>query len=70
MDVSHFKNSRTECVRPILEESLTFIGTLLQEKPSREALDAALAEHKARIKVCKFGQGPNRHLLGHQIDGG
>ena len=41
-----------------------FVGTLLQGNPSREALDAALAEHKARIKACKLGQGPNRHLLG------
>lgn len=63
MDVSHFKNGSTECVRPVSEESLAFVGTLLQEKPSREALDAALAEHKARIKACKLGQGPNRHLL-------
>ena len=31
------------------------------------ALDAALAEHKARIKACKLGQGPNRHLLGLKL---
>lgn len=67
VDVSHFRNGRTECVRPVSEESLAFVGTLLQEKPSREALDAALAEHKARIKASKLGQGPNRHLLGLQL---
>ena len=67
VDVSHFKNGRTECVRPVSEESLAFVGTLLQENPSREALDAALAEHKARIKACKLGQGPNRHLLGLKL---
>ena len=67
MDVSHFKNGRTECVRPVSEESLAFVGTLLQEKPSSEALDAALVEHKARIKACKLGQGPNRHLLGLKL---
>ena len=39
----------------------------MQEKPSREALDAALAEHKARIKASKLGQGANRHLLGLQL---
>lgn len=70
MDVSHFKNGCTECVRPVSEESLVFVGTLLQENPSREALDAALSEHKARIKACKPGQGPNRHLLSNQINGG
>lgn len=67
MDVSRFKNSCTECVRPVSEESLAFVGTLLQEKLSREALDTALAEHKARIKVCKLGQGLNRHLLGLKL---
>lgn len=63
MDVSHFTNGRTECVRPVSEESLAFVGTLLQEKPSREALDAALAEHKACIKACKLGH----HLLGLKL---
>lgn len=67
MDVSHFKNGCTECVCPVLDESLTFVGTLLQEKPSREALDAALVKHKARIKVCKLSQDPNRHLLGLKL---
>ncbi len=67
VDVSHFKNGRTECVRPVSNESLVFVSTLLQEKPSREALDAALLEHKARIKASKLGQGANRHLLGLQL---
>lgn len=67
MDVSHFKKGRTECVHSVSEESLAFVGTLLQGNPSREALDAALAEHKARIKACKLGQGPNRHLLGLKL---
>ena len=26
-----------------------------------------MAEHKARIKACKLGQGPNRHLLGLKL---
>ena len=67
VDVSHFKNGLTECVRPVSNESLAFVSTLLQEKPSREALEAALAEHKARIKASKLGQGANRHLLGLQL---
>ena len=67
VDVSHFKNGRTECVRPVSNESLVFVSTLLQEKPSREALEAALAEHKARIKAGKLGQGANRHLLGLKL---
>lgn len=26
-----------------------------------------MAEHKARIKACKLGQGPNCHLLGLKL---
>ncbi|MDO4641102.1 MAG: choline/carnitine O-acyltransferase [Neisseria sp.] len=67
VDVSHFQSGRTECVRPVSEQSLVFVGTLLQDKPDRSALEAALAEHKARVKAAKLGQGPNRHLLGLQL---
>lgn len=67
VDVSHFRNGRTECVRPISDESLAFVGTLLQDQPDQNLLDAALAEHKARIKAAKLGQGANRHLLGLKL---
>ncbi|MFC3875513.1 choline/carnitine O-acyltransferase [Neisseria musculi] len=67
VDVSHFAYGRTECVRPVSEESLAFVASLLQEKPAQSLLDAALAEHKARIKAAKTGQGANRHLLGLQL---
>lgn len=70
VDVSHFRNGRTECVRPISEESLAFISTLLQDQPDPFLLDAALAEHKARIKAAKLGQGANRHLLGLKLTAG
>lgn len=67
VDVSHFAYGRTECVRPVSEESLAFVVSLLQEKPVQSLLDAALAEHKARVKAAKTGQGANRHLLGLQL---
>lgn len=67
VDVSHFAYGRTECVRPVSEESLAFVASLLQEKPVQSLLDAALAEHKARVKAAKLGQGANRHLLGLQL---
>ncbi|KPN70938.1 choline/carnitine O-acyltransferase [Neisseria sp. 83E34] len=67
VDVSHFQSGRTECVRPVSEESLAFVSTLLQDNPSQEALNAALVEHKARIKASKLGLGANRHLLGLQL---
>lgn len=67
VDVSHFQSGRTECVRPISDESLAFVTGLLREQPNKEALSAALAEHKARIKTAKQGLGANRHLLGLQL---
>lgn len=67
VDVSHFRNGRTECVRPISEESLAFVGSLLQEQPDQSLLDAALAEHKTRVKAAKLAQGANRHLLGLKL---
>lgn len=67
VDASHFRSGRTECVRPISDESLAFVATLLQNKPDQSLLEAALLEHKARIKNAKFGKGANRHLLGLQL---
>lgn len=64
VDVSHFQCGRTECVRPVSQESLAFVRGLLAGSPDRVALDAALAEHKARVKAAKMGLGANRHLLG------
>ncbi len=67
VDVSHFQSGRTECVRPVSAESIAFVRSLSQQKPDAETLAAALAEHKARIKAAKLGQGANRHLLGLQL---
>lgn len=67
VDVSHFRSGRTECVRPVSEASLAFVGSLIREAPDRKLLDAALAEHKSRIKICKQGLAPNRQLLGLKL---
>lgn len=67
VDASHFQHGRTECVRPVSQQSLAFVGTLLQERPDRTLFQEALAEHKARIKAAKLGRGPNRHLLGLRL---
>ncbi|MFC5921410.1 choline/carnitine O-acyltransferase [Neisseria weixii] len=67
VDASHFQSGRTECIRPVSQESLAFIDTLLIGKPDRQMLKAALDEHKARIKTAKSGHGANRHLLGLQL---
>lgn len=67
VDASHFQRGRTECVRPVSAESLAFVKELMQDSPGEESFRAALLEHKSRIKLCKQGQGPNRHLLGLQL---
>lgn len=66
VDVSHFQRGRTECVRPVSMASSAFVARLLAGEPDADSFAAALAEHKARIRACKQGQGPNRHLLGLQ----
>lgn len=67
VDASHFRSGRTECVRPISQESLAFVTLLLNNKPNKTAFEAALAEHKSRIKSAKLGRGANRHLFGLQL---
>lgn len=72
VDVSHFQQGRTECVRPVSIQSLAFIehwrqaGLDAGDTEASTLFQAALAEHKARIKACKLGRGPNRQLLGLQ----
>lgn len=90
VDVSHFQQGRTECVRPVSLESLRFVQHWHQAglQPQSDGPDGqraesanqgtapdsrtisyfkdALREHKARIKACKQGLGPNRQLLGLQ----
>lgn len=67
VDVSHFQRGRTECVRPVSEGSVAFVTALCRNEASVNLFQAALAEHKARIKACKTGHGINRHLLGLKL---
>lgn len=67
VDVSHFQQGRTECVRPVSKASVAFVQAWHQQGLSsghHALLEAALLEHKARIRACKQGLGPNRQLLG------
>lgn len=64
VDASHFLHGRTECVRPVSEPSLALVRALADGSAAGDALTAALAEHKARVKTAKQGLGANRHLLG------
>lgn len=67
VDVSHFLAGRTECVRPVSNESVALSKALLAETADIEGFNQAHLEHKNRIKACKNGRGVNRHLLGLQL---
>ncbi|PSJ80686.1 choline/carnitine O-acyltransferase [Neisseria iguanae] len=66
VDVSHFQSGRTECIRPLSAESLALVRALSENKADTALLQAALSEHKNRVKACKTGHGVNRHMLGLQ----
>ncbi|MDU7693304.1 MAG: choline/carnitine O-acyltransferase [Helicobacter sp.] len=61
VDMRHFKCGRTECIRSVSEESLKLISSSNINKAN---LEAAMLEHKARIKACKNAKGVMRHLSG------
>ena len=67
VDVSHFQSGRTECIRPVSDESLRLVRALAEGAADKALLQAALAEHKNRVKACKTGHGVNRHLLGLRL---
>ena len=67
VDVSHFQSGRTECIRPVSSESVALINALASNHANSSQLQAALAEHKNRVKACKTGHGVNRHLLGLKL---
>ena len=54
-----FLCGRTETMRPVTRESLSFV-----KSPTLEALRAASLKHVERINECKNGQGIDRHLFG------
>ncbi|GAB3435221.1 choline/carnitine O-acyltransferase [Actinophytocola sediminis] len=61
-----FRHGRTEAMRVVTPEMLTFVSTM--EDPAtdrdarREAFRAAAAKHVARAKECQAGQAPEQHL--------
>lgn len=68
VDNRTFFKGRTECIRPVTNQSITFIEEFMKkEKSSQELFDlmeASLDEHYKRTKECQAGHGVNRHLLG------
>lgn len=67
VDARKFFRGRTECNRPVTEESVEFIKMLTEEKRHekpelRESLKKALDAHHRRVKLCQSGNGVNRYL--------
>ncbi|UJF25029.1 choline/carnitine O-acyltransferase [Suttonella sp. R2A3] len=67
VDMRHYIQGRTECLRPVSEQSLALVRAMANSKATLAQLEAFNDEHKARIKACKRGEGVHRHLLGLQI---
>lgn len=63
--MSHYREGRTEALRTVSTEIQDFIAKLSRENQFDQILfDAALNEHKKRIKLCKQGLAPTRYLSG------
>ncbi len=70
VDVRNFFMGRTECVRPVSDQSMAAIEALKGGKDkaeTKELISEYLNEHYKRIKLCQAGKGINRHMLGLQL---
>lgn len=66
VDMREYQAGRTECLRPIGQQSLALAHALVTGGATPEHLHDALAAHKEQIVACKSGQGFERHLFGLQ----
>ena len=61
-----FRHGRTEAMRVVTPEVLTFVSTMDDESAGqdarRAAFQAAAAKHVARAKECQAGAAPEQHL--------
>jgi carnitine O-acetyltransferase len=61
-----FRHGRTEAMRVVTPEVLTFVSTMddagASRERRREACQAAAAAHVARAKQCQAGEAPEQHL--------
>lgn len=64
VDMRSYRAGRTECLRPVTPEAVQCAAALLDSTATQEQLTAALDAHRAWVKACKSGSGPDRHLMG------
>jgi carnitine O-acetyltransferase len=66
VDMRGFVGGRTECLRPVTSQAVTFAEALRDGVATAAQLEAMLAAHRTQVKACKSGDGFDRHLLGLQ----
>ncbi|MGI8948359.1 MAG: choline/carnitine O-acyltransferase [Ornithinimicrobium sp.] len=64
VDLRHYQAGRTECLRSVTPEAVTLVKALIAGRVQAAHLPDALSAHKDWIKMCKTGQGIDRHLTG------
>ncbi|KAF4037652.1 Choline/Carnitine o-acyltransferase [Phytophthora infestans] len=65
-----FYHGRTETIRSLSKESLTFVKTMesnASDGAKWDALKTAIDAHKETLKECLTGDGIDRHFMGLQI---
>ncbi|WP_168583083.1 choline/carnitine O-acyltransferase [Gephyromycinifex aptenodytis] len=67
VDMREFTAGRTETLRPNSTPAVELAQALMTGSATRAQLEAALAEHRQRVKWCKTGQGVDRHLFGLRV---
>lgn len=64
VDVREYQAGRTECLRPVTPQAVSFVRALHEGTATAEQFTAALDAHRAWVKACKRAHGVDRHLLG------
>lgn len=62
-DMRHFRAGRTEAIRPVTLEAVSFVNNLVRGKGSEQHFFAALAANHDWIEAAKAGKGFDRHLF-------
>jgi len=62
-DMRHYRAGRTETIRPVTMEALTFVTNLVQNSATEEQFTAALGAHRDWTQAAKQSKVCDRHML-------
>lgn len=68
-DMRHYRGGRTETIRPVTMEALTFVTALVEQQATESQFTAAVSAHTDWIKAAKMSQVFDRHLFMMQYIG-